>query len=102
VIIESPFLLFLAPIPGQQGLGLGDGHDLGQASLDSQTVFHQNAPVGLGQEHPGTQFAAQNLVFLSQVVIFQGHVAAEQLLNFRDQWIGRVLRIVVHPAARYH
>src|ERR1039457_2457085 len=58
LIIESPFLLFLAAIPGQQGMGLGDGHDLGQATLDSQPVFHQNAPVGLGQGHPDTQLAA--------------------------------------------
>jgi hypothetical protein len=34
-------------------------------AVDSQPVFHQNAPVGFSKEHPGTQFAAQNLVFLS-------------------------------------
>jgi hypothetical protein len=34
------------------------------------------------------QLAAQNLVLLPQVIMFQGQVAAEQLLNFRDQRVG--------------
>jgi hypothetical protein len=34
LIIEGPFLLFLASVPGQEGFGLGDGNDLGQPILN--------------------------------------------------------------------
>jgi hypothetical protein len=29
----------------------------------------------------------------------QGHIQVEQPLNFRDQRVGRILRITAHPAA---
>jgi hypothetical protein len=96
LILEGPFLLFLAPIPGQERFRLGDGYDVTQTSLNFQAVFHQNAPVHLGQGHSGAELAAQYLVLLPQVIIFQGEVMVEKLVHLCDQRIGRIPRIAVH------
>jgi hypothetical protein len=96
LILEGPFLLFLAPIPGQERFRLGDGNDVSQTSLNSQAVFHENAPVRFRQGHSGAEFASQDLVLLPQVIIFQSEVMAKKLVHLCDQRIGRIPRTAVH------
>ena len=74
---ESPLLLLLTPVPGQESFWPGDGNDLSQSIFDGQAVLHQNTPVGFGERHAGAEFAAEDFVFLPQEVVFQGQIAAE-------------------------
>src|SRR6266404_2189793 len=95
-VVVGPFLLLLAAVPAQKSFGFGDGNDLGKPSLDGQAKLDENQPVGFGEGHAGGEFAAEDSVFLAQKIILQSEVAAEKLVNFGDQGVGRNLGAGAH------
>src|SRR6266404_833659 len=95
-VVVGPFLLLLAAVPAQKSFGFGDGNDLRKPSLDGQAKLDENQPVGFGEGHAGGEFAAEDSVFLAEKIILQSEVAAEKLLNFGDQGVGRNLGAGAH------
>src|SRR6266481_714380 len=95
-VVVGPFLLLLAAVPAQKSFGLGDGNDLRKPSLDGQAKLDENQPVGFGEGHAGGEFAAEDSVFLAEKIILQSEVAAEKLVNFGDQGVGRNLGAGAH------
>src|SRR5216684_4025317 len=95
-VVVGPFLLLLAAVPAQKSFGLGDGNDLRKPSLDGQAKLDENQRVGSGGGHAGGEFAAEDSVFLPQKIILQSEVAAEKLVNFGDQGVGRNLGAGAH------
>src|SRR5713226_9269304 len=95
-VVVGPFLLLLAAVPAQKSFGFGDGNDLRKPSLDGQAKLDENQPVGFGEGHAGGEFAAEDSVFLAQKIILQSEVAAEKLVNFGDQGVGRNLDAGAH------
>ena len=82
LVVESPFLLLLATVPGQKRFGFGNGHDLAESIFDPQSVFDQDTPVRFGQRHAGTQLSTQDSILLAQVIILQNQVAAGRAAGF--------------------
>ena len=82
---KGPFAAFHAPMPSEQCLRLHDADDFRQMILDAHSIFDQQPALMVIQRHPLAQFAAQDLVFLAQVVILQGKVTVEQILDYGKQ-----------------
>jgi len=61
LVLTGQFLFFLTAIPGQQGFGQCDGHDLSQAMLDAHSVFGQDPVVSLSQRDTAAQLVPKIL-----------------------------------------
>ena len=61
-----------------------------------KTEPDQGAAVRIGQRHVVSKFTAEDLVFLSEEIIFLGEVFTEEFLNGGNQWNGGATEIRLH------